>query len=305
MSAVSLPIKFDRDLAIRQRKRGLLLTTLACVLLCPPLMAADSKTTNSKLTAEQVVDRHVTARGGLQAWRALQTMSVNGKLDAGAGDSAARGARVARGRPGSKVNAASAASANSKQDADKQVQLPFLLDMKRPHKSRLEIEFAGKTAVQVFDGANGWKLRPYLNRTDVEPFTAEEAKAQEGERDMDGPLIDFAAKGSKVELAGVEAVEGKDAYHLKVTGKSGRVRHVWIDTQSFLDVKVEGTPRRMDGRMHTVWVYQRDFRSVKGLMIPFVLETAVDGYPGTHKMVVDKVAVNPTLADARFEKPKV
>src|SRR5258706_7409087 len=123
MSAVSLQIKFDRDLAIRQRKRGLLLTTLACVLLCPPLMAADSKTTNSKLTAEQVVDRHVTARGGLQAWRALQTMSVNGKLDAGAGGSAARGARGARGGPGSKGKARSAAFADSKADADEQAEM--------------------------------------------------------------------------------------------------------------------------------------------------------------------------------------
>jgi hypothetical protein len=54
-----------------------------------------------------------------------------------------------------------------------------------------------------------------------------------------------------------------------------------------------------------VWVYQRDFRPVQGLMVPFVLETAVDGVRQTHKMTVEKVAVNPKLDDTRFAKPGV
>jgi hypothetical protein len=89
-----------------------------------------------------------------------------------------------------------------------------------------------------------------------------------------------------------------------LTLKSGEVRHVWIDAKSFLDVMIEGTPRRMDGRMRTVWVYQRDFRSVQGVTIPFVLETAVDGYQDRHQMVIEKVALNPKLDDAVFAKPK-
>lgn len=98
-------------------------------------------------------------------------------------------------------------------------------------------------------------------------------------------------------------MEGHDAYKLKLTTKHGDVQHVWIDKESFLDVKVEGVPRKMDGRMPSVWIYQRDFRSVQGLMIPFVLETAVDGYRETHKMVIEKVSVNPKLDDVLFAKP--
>jgi len=53
--------------------------------------------------------------------------------------------------------------------------------------------------------------------------------------------------------------------------KSGQVRHLWVDAESFLDVKVEGTPKRMDGKMRPVEVYYRDYRSVNGLMVPYVL----------------------------------
>ena len=55
--------------------------------------------------------------------------------------------------------------------------------------------------------------------------------------------------------------------------------------------------------MRTVWIYQHDFRKVDGLMMPFVLETSVDGYPDRHKMLIEKVAVNPKLEDSRFTKP--
>jgi outer membrane lipoprotein-sorting protein len=290
--------------------KSLLLSAFASLCLPVAVLAAEGKTAPGGLTAAQIVEKHITARGGLAAWRAVQAMSWAGKMDAGVGDSAARSAMYVKGsfdRTGKMKRAAMGATdkseAQDKASSEQQVELPFVLEMKRPGKSRLEIEFAGKTAVQVYDGAHGWKVRPFLNRNDVEPFTADETKSQVGKWDMDGPLLDYAAKGTKVAFEAVEPVDGHDAYKLKLTMKNGSTTHMWIDTQSFLDVKVEGVPRRMDGRMHTVWVTQRDFRSVQGVKVPFVLETSVDGYRDTHKMVLDKVAVNPQLSDARFTKP--
>jgi outer membrane lipoprotein-sorting protein len=286
-------------------KKSLFLAIPCCLGIAVALAgsagaAADSKAAPSSLSIEQIVEKHIAARGGLQPWRALQSMSVAGKLDAGTGSND-RDRLMAMEKAG---HGRKAPPTSSKAAPDEQVQLPFVMEMKRPNKSRIEIEFAGKTAVQVYDGTNGWKLRPFLNRNDVEQFTAEEMKAEAGRPGyLDGPLVDYAAKGTKVALEAVEPVEGHKAYKLKLTLKSGKVQHIWIDAQSFLDVKVEGIPRRMDGKMHDVWVYQRDFRSVDGLRVPFVLETAVDGYPTTHKMAIEKVTVNPKLDDALFNKP--
>jgi hypothetical protein len=38
-------------------------------------------------------------------------------------------------------------------------------------------------------------------------------------------------------------------------------------------------------------------------MIPFVVETAVEGYQETHKMLIEKVTLNQKLDDAVFGKP--
>lgn len=240
------------------------------LLAVPWGLIADSTSAPADLTATQIVERNVAARGGLQGWRSVKTLSMSGKLDAG-------------GR--------------------QKVQLPFVLEMERNRKTRLELQFNGQTAVQVYDGTKGWKLRPFLNRRDVEPYTPDELKAASMQADIDGPLVDYVAKGTKVELEGVQEVEGHKAFNLKLILKNGQVQHIWIDAQTFLDVKVEGTPRRLDGRFHPVATYLRDYRSVNGLMIPYVNETAVEGVRQTEKILVEKVIVNPKLEDSRFSRP--
>jgi len=257
------------------------------------------------LTAAQIVEKHVAARGGAQAWKALQALQLSGKLDAGHGDNLARAKRIVNAgkKASGKGTSAEIAAANESQAPEKEIQLPFTLMLKRPDLMRMEVLFDGKTAVQVYDGQHGWKLRPFLNRSDAEPFTAEEMKSESERGDLDGPLIDYAAKGTKIELDGTEQVEGQPAYRLKVTPRKGAVRHVWIDGKTFLDVKTEGLPKLMDGKMHPVYVYQRDFRSVQGVTIPFVMETTVDGYPETHKLQIETATVNPKLDAALFSKP--
>jgi hypothetical protein len=197
-----------------------------------------------------------------------------------------------------------------------EVQLPFVMDLKRTGKMRMELQFNGQTAIQVFDGSNGWKVRPFLNRREVEPFTAEERKASSMQADLDGFLVDYAAKGVQIELAGMEKVEDRDTYKLKLTMKGRESIQVWIDAQTFLETKIQGQPRRLDGIYHPVEIYYRDYRPVSGLQIPFVLETKVlpvaqaargvgGGAVPPEKIIVEKVIVNPKLDEALFSRPDI
>lgn len=265
--------------------------------------AADASAQQAKLSAAEIVNKNVTARGGLQAWRAVQTLTMSGKMEAGGNNrptlpmpGTSAGRRVAPPRPAS------------------QAELPFRMELKRSRKSRIELEFNGQTSVQVYDGANGWKLRPYLNRADYEPYTDEETKVAATQADLDGPLVDYAAKGTAIELVGTEKVDGRDNYKLKLTLKGGYSFHVWIDSQTFLESKIEGNPRRLDGEYRPVEVYLRDYRVANGVMIPRVMETRVTtaiSYGGkkvpqaiTERITIENVVVNQKLDDTLFSKPK-
>jgi len=269
--------------------------------------AADVPPSRIPLSAAQIVEKNVEARGGLQAWRSVQTMLLAGKLGAGGNQRATLSVPAAHPKALQQVIRPRRAD---------EVQLPFVMELKRPRKMRFELQFNGQTAVQVYDGANGWKLRPFLNRRVVEPYTPDETKIASMQADLDGPLVDYAAKGTRIDLAGMEKVEDRDTYKLKLTMKDGQAIHVWIDAQTFLETKIEGQPRRLDGTYHPVEVYFRDFRTVGGLQIPYVLETKVlpvtktalglrDTPVPMEKITIEKVEVNPKLADARFSKPEV
>ena len=261
--------------------RKMIFLSIFLSLAVPFVIGARVPKAPAELSAAQIADKNVQARGGLQAWRAVQTISYSGKMEVG-----------------------------GKQNAE----LPFLIQLKRPHKSRVEQQFQGDTGIQVYDGANGWKLRPYLNRMDVEPYTADEVKVASKQSELDGLLVDYAAKGTRIESEGTEKVEDRDTYKLKLTLKNGDVTHVWVDAQTFLETKVQGQPRRLDGTDHPVEVYYRDYRVVDGLKIPFVLETRVlpvtrtamglrDTPVPPEKVVIEKVAINPKFDAGLFAKP--
>src|SRR6266576_1248933 len=63
--------------------------------------ASEARTAVARLTAAEIVDKHVLARGGLQAWRGVQALAVSGRLEAGSGDSLARSLKAARAGGGS------------------------------------------------------------------------------------------------------------------------------------------------------------------------------------------------------------
>lgn len=289
-----------------------MLRKMLAILILPAfaisLAAADTPVAAPKLSAADIVAKNVAARGGLQAWRSVQTMTLTGKLGAGGNQRATLAVPNPAGRKAQGLIAP--------QRPVEEVQLPFALELKRPSKMRFELQFKGDTAIQAFDGTLGWKLRPFLNRREIEPYSPEETKIASAQGELDGYLIDYAAKGTRVELDGMAKVEGRDAYQLKLTLKNGDVKHVWVDAQTFLETKIEGRPRRLDGTYHPVEIYYRDYHTVNGLQIPFVLETRVLpvaktalGFRDTpvppEKITIDKVEVNPKLDDSLFSKPQV
>jgi len=134
--------------------------------------------------------------------------------------------------------------------------------------------------------------------------------------DVDGRLVDYAAKGTKIDLDGIEKVDGGDNYKLKLTLSGGQETRVWVDAETFLETKMEGQPKRLDGTYHPVEVYYRDYRSVSGLRIPFVLETRIlpvektatgfkDPPVPAERLIIEEVTVNPRLDDSQFSKLKM
>jgi len=226
--------------------------------------------TAQTLTAAQVLERNAAARGGLEAWRKIETMAWTGRVEG-----ANRGGRV-----------------------------PFVLEQKRPDRTRFEITLEGQKAVRVFDGTDGWKMRASsTGRPEVQPYTADELKFARSAPIIDGPLMDHAARGATISLAGLQELEGRKVYVLGLQLASGSSYRVWIDAETFLELRYDREFVNAQGRPAVTSVYFADYRAVEGLQLPFTIETGTADGKTRDKLVIEQVALNPRLDDRIFAKP--
>jgi len=224
------------------------------------------------LTSTQIVEKNIAARGGLEAWQKIQSMVWVGHIESGK------------------------ASSQS---------MPFVLEMKRPNKTRFEVKSQSQTSVRMFDGNTGWKLLPASNgKPEMHPYRSDELNfAREGQG-IDGLLMDYKTKGFQVALDGVDSIEGRNAYRLIIKLPSGNSHRLWIDAKTFLDIKDDHLFRNLSGQTNSVSVIYRDYKTVEGVQVPFMIESGTDSAKGTEKLILDKVLLNPPLADQLFTKPK-
>jgi len=219
-------------------------------------------------TVDEIVARHVAARGGREALSALRTVRMTGRATEGPG----RQAIVRR-------------------------------EIARPGRIRSEIVFQGTTAVTAWDGSAGWQVSPRDGRFEAEPLPAEEAAQAKEQADIEGPLVDWKAKGHSVKLVGTDTLPGGPAHQLEVTLRSGAVRRLWVDAATGQVVRTVAT-RRWRGRdveLETVW---SDFRETGGVTFARSIETGVPGRPRRLRIVVETVEPNVALDDARFRMPR-
>jgi outer membrane lipoprotein-sorting protein len=218
-------------------------------------------------TADEIINKNLTARGGKDKIKALQSARMTGKMIIGQG-----------------------------------MEAPFTLEFARPSKTRMEFTIQGMTGIQVFDGKTGWAVMPFMGKKDPEVMSAEDTKQAGDQADIDGILVDYKEKGHTVEYVGKEEVEGTPAYKLKVTKKNGDIANIYIDTESYMEIKESGKTK-MRGQEFESETTFGDFKTVEGLVFPFAIEQKAKGMPGGMTMSFSKVEVNPKIEDSRFAMP--
>lgn len=180
----------------------------------------------------------------------------------------------------------------------------LLLEVKRPGKIREELTIGDKTMIRTSNGKEGWIIDPFAETSEAQPLPADEMSNMAQKADIDRPLVEYKAKGNQVELVAKESVDGKDAFKLKITLKDGQVRYDYIGASTFLELKWQGVVKR-NGEEFEAESYFRDYRNVEGIMIPFEIDTEIPGNPVHQKITFDNIEFNPTIEDARFEKPVI
>lgn len=238
---------------------------LAGVLMVSPVVRAD-KTSDKKV--DEIVGKYIKAIGGKKKLDSIKTMRMSAK-------SIFQGSMEA----------------------------PLVMEFKHPGKLRIEFTFQGMTGTQAYDGETGWSLMPFMGQTKAEKIPSDQLDGLRNQADMNGPLVDYAKKGHKVEYDGEEDVDGTAAHKLKLTRNDGDVEYYYLDRDRFIPiaVKAKRSVQGMEMEYETVF---GDYKDVDGLKLAHSIEQRASGMSTGNKLVIEKIELNIDLPDERFAMPK-
>ncbi len=242
------------------------LTIFCAAIFLSGAAGAQAPAAESAPSVDEIIAKNIQARGGLEKIKAVRTMRATGTIDQG--DFRAR----------------------------------FVQENERPNKVREEFIIQGMAQVEAYDGKTGWQVSPFEGRKDPDKLSADDMKGLITDADIDGQLVDYKNKDHRAEFIGHDSVEGTDCYKIKLTLSNSDVRYYYIDTDSFLELKVE-TERSIRGTVRYSETYYGDYDQVNGIYFPFAFESGQKGSPFRVKFTVDKIEINVPIDDARFTMP--
>ena len=181
------------------------------------------------------------------------------------------------------------------------MELPGTVYIQTPNKMRSETIIQDKSIVMVYDGKEAWSLNPLMGSTKAEKLPESSVEEFQKQADLGGPLVDYASKGSSVELLGEDELDGTEVYKLSLKEKDGAVTTFFIDKDSYMILK-SATRKMSNGQEIEGSSEFSDYREVEGLKFPFTTIMGTAGQTMSSKVV--SIELNKSIEAKLFTKPE-
>lgn len=236
--------------------------SLGLVLLSVVPAAAAVAATD--LPVDQIVAKHVAAKGGIEAIHGITSVRVTGNYTA-FGDAA-----------------------------------PFTLVRARPQLYRFDFKALGGDLTYAWDGEKAWWINASMGYPWAVAPPLPERRFIHSEALFDNPLIGAAARGIELRAGGAGDIDGTPTVVVVAVLPDGSEERWHLDPTTWLEVKRES--RGADfGREVPCITYYADFRPVAGVMFPFRVEQEYSIRWRTFE--VADIEVNPVIDAATFRLP--
>ena len=172
----------------------------------------------------------------------------------------------------------------------------------RSGKYYLEVPIQGENMIQVFDGESGWMIAPWTGSSKPMDLPDVQKNALKRQSDIDGMLYNYEEKGYETSLAGREDLKGRQVYVIEQKDGEGNVFTHYMDADKYVILRMS-LKTTMDDSEIEVTSDLGDYRQVDGVLLPFSVESYVDGQFQS-KVTVEEVNFNVEVDSSLFEKPR-
>ncbi len=163
---------------------------------------------------------------------------------------------------------------------------------------KTESEFNGAKIIQCVNDKGGWMINPMAGGSDAQPMPDDVYKAAKEQLNIGGALLDYATKGSTIQLLGKDG----NAYKIKLTTKDKDETTFYIDAATYYISKVVKKGNMM-GQEIEITTSLSDYKKTDiGYVLPYTM--SIDYGQFQVGITFKKVEINKTIDPAVFMMPK-
>lgn len=181
------------------------------------------------------------------------------------------------------------------------MEMEFTSIIKRPGKLYIEVPLQGQVMRQGYDGEVAWMVAPWSGSLDPIELTDDQKSSMERQSDMDGTLYNYEEKGYTTTFEGEEDLEGSPVYLIKQVNEKGDIFLHHIDADNFVNLMTKAI-LKVQGSTIEVETYLSNYKPVKEIIMPFSIESKLDGQTQSH-IIVEEYRLDEPVDDSIFEKP--
>lgn len=218
-------------------------------------------------SADEIINKHIEAIGGKDNWKKVNSMVQTGTM--------------------------------SVQGAEIQLKRSIVHNT----AARTDITLMGMTGYQIVTPTEGWSYMPFQGQAAVEAMTADQVKDQQEELDIQGVVIDYAAKGHTAEFIGKEDVEGTECLKVKMTLKNGKSQTLFFDPATYYIIKAVSAISANGQEAEVATSFSNYQKHSSGIVL--AMSTTVPMGPGFNAdLTIESVEINTTLDTSLFKPAK-
>ncbi|MGC4035782.1 MAG: hypothetical protein QM764_07460 [Chitinophagaceae bacterium] len=161
-----------------------------------------------------------------------------------------------------------------------------------------ETEFNGSKMIQAYNETGGWSTNP-MGGGAPEKMPDEQYKAGKSQMQIGGELVDYAAKGSKVELAGKDG----NLLKIKLTNKDNSETTYFIDPATYYITKLVKSGEVMGQQVDITMSFSDYKKTDYGYVLAYSTQMEF-GSMFSMTMAIKKVEINKDVDPKIFEMPK-
>ena len=213
-------------------------------------------------SADEIIQKHITAIGGTDSWNKIKSMKRVGSMTVQGMD------------------------------------IGFTQTVVNDKGMRTDISMMGQNGYVILTPKEGWMYMPMQPGMDkVTPMPADQVKASADKMTVKSGMLADKSGIAKAEFIGKETTNNIACFKLKITDKDGNVQTDFFDASTYYLVRTEMTVKNEDAEQEVAMTFSDFKKQPEGIVLPMTMTSPM----GMGDITFKSVEINKPVSDDVFK----